>query len=135
MSSTSTQNLQPDSENADSTDNAEEDVSIPTLSSDLIKFKAKNSKLIYSLDRYSLLVVPKHLQAPRVPLIRKTYRTRRSGYLKGFMDLPMDVVFEVSLRSLQNVPVDAPNASNTFPDRHVSPSKGSPATFPALEAI
>ena len=51
------------------------------------------------------------------------------------MDLPIDVVYEVSLRSLQNVPVDAPNASNTLPDRQVSLSKGSPATFAALEAI
>ena len=41
MSSSS--NLQP--ENADDADNAE-DVSVPTLSSDIIKFKAKISKLI-----------------------------------------------------------------------------------------
>jgi hypothetical protein len=42
--------------------------------------------------------VPQELQGP---LFSKTYRTRRSGRilgkLKGFMDLPLDVVFEVSL--------------------------------------
>ena len=61
--------------------------------------------------------MPPKLQAP---LFRKTYRTRESGrgvgILKGFMDLPMDVVFEVSLRSLQNVPVpvDAIDANATL---------------------
>ena len=39
----------------------------------------------------------------RVPLLSKTYRTRSLarilGKLKGFMDLPMDVVFEVSLHT------------------------------------
>ena len=53
--------------------------------------------------------MPQELQGP---LFHKTYRIRRSrkilGKLKGFMDLPMEVVFEVSLliTCLQNV--DAP---------------------------
>ena len=57
--------------------------------------------------------MPQKLQFP----YRKTYRTRELGRslgkLKRFMDLPMDVVFEVSLRpSLQNV--DASNVPNTL---------------------
>jgi len=74
----STQNLQP--ENADTAEDAE-DVSIPLLS-----------------NRFRLLVVPKELQGP---LFSKTYRTRGSGRilgkLKGFMDLPLDVVFETAM--------------------------------------
>jgi hypothetical protein len=84
----SSQNLQP--ENAD---NAElEDISVPTfLEADTI------FKIV--ADHYRLLIVPQKLQDP---LFSKTHRTRGSeriiGKLKGFMDLPMDVVFEVSLR-------------------------------------
>ena len=83
--------------------------------------------------------MPQKLQAP---LFRKTYRTRESergvGILKGFMDLPMDVVFEVSLRSLQKrASASGRNRCkcNTLPDCDVSPSRGSPAPFTALEAI
>jgi hypothetical protein len=128
----SSQNLQP--ENAEDA----EDVSVPTLSSDSIKLEAKISKLTFYVDRCHLLVVPPKLQTP---LFRKTYRTRESGRglgnLKGFMDLPMDVVFEVSLRSLRRCAsaVDETDASKTLPDCYVSLSKGSPATFQTLEAI
>ena len=71
----------------------------PVISSNL---KLKYQRWLIYLDRYRLLVVPQKLQTP---LFRKIYRTRESGRglgnLKGFMDLPMDVAFEVSLRSLQ----------------------------------
>ena len=50
------------------------------------------------------------------------------------MDLPMDVAFEVSFTYHPFKDVDAPNL-NALPDCHVSRSKGSPAPFPALEAI
>jgi hypothetical protein len=101
----SSQNLQ--AENANNADNSE-DVSVPTLSSDSTKFKGKPSKLIY-LNRS----LSSSRRAPKAQssTLQEIYHTRESerglGLIKGFMDLPMDVVFEVSLRSLQNTPVGA----------------------------
>ena len=82
--------------------------------------------------------MPQELQGP-LALFSKTYRIRRSGKIlgksQGFMDMPMEVVFEVSLLvpCLQNV--DAPMLEAPLPDCHVSRSKGSPASFPDLETI
>ena len=97
----------------------------------VILFKARFFNADICIDRFRLLVVPPKLQAP---LFGKTRRTRSSGRLKGFMDLPMDVVYEVSLRTISSK-CGRPNIANNLPDCHVSCSKGSPAIIPALEAI
>jgi hypothetical protein len=59
--------------------------------------------------------VPQELQGP---LFSKSYRTRRSGRilgkLKGFMDLPLDVVFEVSLHVNMSSKCGRPNVASTY---------------------
>jgi hypothetical protein len=76
----------------------------PVISPNLKRFLYFN--LIHSniIDRSRLLVVPQELRV-QVPLFKfiKSYHTRRSGSilgkLQGFMNLPMDVVFEVSIHT------------------------------------
>jgi hypothetical protein len=73
--------------------------------------------LLNIIDRSRLLVVPQSLQLP--PFSKSSgYHTRRSGSilgkLQGFMNLPMDVAFEVSIHTYLPSLQKKLNVANTF---------------------
>ena len=113
----------------------------PVISSSLNLFLFQ-SDILCKIDRSRLpsLVVPQELQ---VPLFSKIYRTRTSerilGKLKGFMDLPMDVVFEVSFHTLPSLlsKLWSPQCCmhTSFLGCKVSWPKRSLGTFSNLETI
>ena len=82
------------------------------------KFQARFSEADYLIDRYALLVPPRRLQNV---LPSKSYRTRglnrRFENLQGFVNLPMDVMFEVSLCQvvLNHICSKCPRAEHRLP--------------------